>query len=240
MTSNLPLADELAAVYARMSGLLLSEETVATAVRLVTSLAVDTMPGAAGSAVTLVDDQGRQVTRGATDDLAEKADTLQYELDEGPCLTAWTRRTVVRIEDTATSDRFPRWCAAVQPVGIRSVLSAPLVAADVALGALKVYSTRPTTFDDRSEHLLTMFAAQAAILLANVQTYERAQQLSDQLKDALRSRDLIGQAKGVLMEREGLDDNAAFSRLVVMSRNANRKLRDVARDVAGSAGRHSS
>src|SRR3954465_12587456 len=85
---GLPLADELSVVFARMSGLLLSEETVGTAVGLVTALATDAIPGAVGAGVTLVDELGRKTTSGASDPVVEKADAAQYELDEGPCLVA--------------------------------------------------------------------------------------------------------------------------------------------------------
>jgi GAF domain-containing protein len=234
MTADLPLADELAAVYARMAGLLLSEETVATAVRLVTSLATETVPGTAGAGITLLDAEGRPTSRGSSNDVVEQADRLQYELGEGPCLTAWRHRSVIRVDDVAEDTRFPRWSAAVRPLGLGSSLSTPLVAGDVSLGALKVYSGKPHNFGPQAEHLLTLFAAQAAILLANVQSYEQARQLSDQLREALRSRDVIGQAKGILMEREGVDDQRAFARLVAISRNSNRKLRDVAREVVRS------
>lgn len=234
-SSDLPLADELAAVYARMARLLLSEETVGTALRLVTSLAAQTVPGTAGAGITLVDEHGRPTSRGASDPLVDQADRLQYELDEGPCLTAWRQRAVVRVDDTSREQSFPRWASAVQGLGLGSSLSVPLVAGDTSLGALKVYARCPAVYDAHAEHLVTMFAAQAAILLANVQSYERAQRVTDQLQEALRSRDVIGQAKGVLMERERVDDQRAFARLVAMSRNSNRKLRDVARDVARSA-----
>ena len=234
--SDLPLADELAAVYARMSGLLLSDETVGTALRLVTSLAAQTVPGTAGAGVTLVDDQGRPTSRGSSDDLVSEADRLQYELDEGPCLAAWWQRRLIRVDDVGQDQRFPRWSAQARELGLGlgSSLSTPLVAGDVSLGALKVYARQPHAYDASAEHLVTMFAAQAAILLANVQSYERAQRVSDQLREALRSRDVIGQAKGILMERERVDDQRAFTLLVAMSRNTNRKLRDVARDVVRS------
>lgn len=232
--TDLPLADELAAVYARMSGLLLSEETVGTAVRLVTSLATETIPDTVGAGITLMDPDGRPSTRGASGDVVEQADRLQYELDEGPCLTAWRQRRVVRIDDIGQDRRFPRWSQAVQPLGLACSLSIPLVAGDVCVGALKVYGGRPHVYDGQAEHLATMFAAQAAILLANVQSYEQARRVTDQLREALRSRDVIGQAKGILMERERVDDQRAFTLLVAMSRNSSRKLRDVARDVVGS------
>jgi hypothetical protein len=89
MVQGLPLAEELSAVFARMSGLLLSEETVGTAVGLITALATDAIPGTAGAGVTLVDERGAKTTSGASDPVVEKADSAQYELDEGPCLTAW-------------------------------------------------------------------------------------------------------------------------------------------------------
>ena len=119
MPADLPLADELSAVFARMSGLLLSEETVATALRLVTSLATDTIPGTVGAGVTLIDETGRKSTTGASDPLVERADSLQYELGHGPCLTAWAGRTVVRIDDIAADPRWPEWSAAVEPLGLR-------------------------------------------------------------------------------------------------------------------------
>jgi hypothetical protein len=140
MVQGLPLVDELSVVFARMSGLLLSEETVGTAVGLVTALATDAIPGTVGAGVTLVDERGAKTTSGASDPVVEKADTAQYELDEGPCLTAWAQRALVRIDDIGSDGRWPRWSRAVEPLGLRAALSAPLVAGDRSLGAVKVYA----------------------------------------------------------------------------------------------------
>src|SRR3954454_20880036 len=129
-----------------MSGLLLSHETVTTALGLVTSLALETVPGSVGAGITLVDESGRR-SSAATDDRVERADALQYEHDEGPCLAATAIRQVVRVDDVAEDRRWPRWAAAVQPLGLRAALSAPLVAGDRGLGAMKVYSDRPRAFD---------------------------------------------------------------------------------------------
>lgn len=224
----LPLADELAGVFTRMSGLLLSQETVDTALHTIATLAQTTLPGTVAAGVTLVDPQGRRTTAGASDELAERADTLQYELDEGPCLTAWAERTLVRIDDVDHDERWPRWARAVRPIGVQATLSAPMVAGDAALGAIKVYGEHPGAYDAHTEQVLTLFAAQAAVLVANVQTVENARRLSDQLKVALRSRDVISTAKGVLMAKENIDEDAAFGRLVAMSQRDGRKLRDVA------------
>src|SRR4051812_13385811 len=185
-----------------MSGLLLSEETVATALGLIGSLAVDTVPGAVGAGVTLVDARGRRRTSGATDQRVEQADRLQYELDQGPCLAAAAARQVIRLDDIEGDRRWPRWSAAVAPLGLRAALSAPLVAGDEGLGAIKVYADAPGTFGPRAEHLLTMFATQAAILVANVQSFERAHRVSDDLRTTVRGRDVVSMAKGMLMARD--------------------------------------
>lgn len=199
MNHDLPLADELAGMSARMSGLLLSRQTVGTALRLVTSLAGEALPGSAGSGVSLFDEHGRRTTAAATDPVVEHLDGLQYDLGEGPCLTAWEQRHVVRVDDVAEDDRWPRWSAAVKESVMRSVLSAPLVAGGDVLGAIKVYGREPGTFGERDEYLLTMFAAQSAILVANVRTFENATKLSEALADALRGRDMISIAKGIVM-----------------------------------------
>ena len=235
MTDMMPLAEELTRVYARMSGFLLSEETVQTAVDLVTSLAVDTIDGAVGAGVTLLDDEGRKESAGATSDLVLRADALQYELDEGPCLTACRQDVLIRIDDLDVDERWPGWRDRVLPLGLRSSLSTPLRAQGRVLGALKVYGRQPSAFDEHSERLLARFAEQAAILLANVSTLDRAERLSESLRDALRSRNVIALASGVLMERHGLTQDQAFLRLVEESRRQQRELVDEATTVLGSA-----
>jgi GAF domain-containing protein len=234
MVQGLPLADELAAVFARMSGLLMSEETTSTAVKLVTALATEAIPGAVGAGVTLVDDRGGKTTSGASDPVVEKADSMQYELDEGPCLAAWAQRALVRVDEIGSDGRWPRWSRAVEPLGLRAALSAPLVAGDRSLGAIKVYAQQPRAFDRHAEHLLVMFAAQAAILLANVQSMESARRLSDGLKDALRSRDVIATAKGIVMAREGIAEELALAVLVASAQREHKTLRDTAHALAKS------
>jgi GAF domain-containing protein len=235
MSPDLPLADELAVVSARMSGLLLSQETVASTLNLVTALAKETFPETSGAGVTLLDERGTRVTAAATDDVVELADQLQYELGQGPCLTAWAQRTVVRVDDIAEDGRWPRWAeAATASARVRAVLSAPLVAGDDCLGALKVYAPRPHAYGAREEYLLTMFAASAAVLVANVKSYQDARRASDDLQNALRARDLVNIAKGVIMAREGIDEQTAFVVLADMANGQHRHLRDVADDVLQS------
>ena len=231
---------ELAAVYARMAGLLLSEETVDSAVRLVTGLAADVVRGSVGAGVSLLDDAGRRRTTGASDERVEHADDLQYELQEGPCLAAWAGRVLVRVDDVTVDDRWPRWSRAVAACGVRSVMSAPLVAGDRALGALKVYADRPGAFaadpadGDPAGRRLTMFAAQAAVLLANVRSFEAAHRYSAELVEALRGRDVISTAKGIVMARESVGEDAAVALLTARAQRGAQSLRDTAAGVVRS------
>jgi GAF domain-containing protein len=234
---TLPLADELSALHARTSGLLLSEDSVQTAVRLVTELAVETLPGTAGSGVSLLDGPGGRTT-GASCALVVDADAVQYELGEGPCVAAWTERLLVRVDDVRADHRWPRWRRAVEPLGLHGVLSAPLVAGDVAMGAIKVYAGRPGAFGARHERLLTMFAAQASIVLAQLRTAAAARRISTDLADALRARDDISTAKGVVMARHGVDARAGLAMLMADAARERKPLHDVARALTRSAVRH--
>jgi AmiR/NasT family two-component response regulator len=93
-------------------------------------------------------------------------------------------------------------------------------------------------YGEREKHLLTMFAAQATVLLTNVQAYESARRLSDELARALRTRDEISIAKGVLMARERIDEETALAMLVGTSQRQSRKLSDVAGTLARSTVQH--
>ena len=219
--------DELFTVFARMSGFLLSEETVHSALELVTSLATETIPGTVGAGVSLLRD-GARATAAASDNVVERADALQYSLDEGPCLTAWRQQETVRVDDVHTETRWPRWTEAVAALGMRAALSTPMLAREQSIGAIKVYSREPGAFVERDGHILGLFAAQAAILLANMQSHENATRLSDQLKSTVRGRDVIGMAKGVLMATRGVDETGAFAILAQTAQLSNDKLVDVA------------
>ena len=220
----MPLGEELGRVYARMSGLLLSEETVDTALDIITSLALDTVEGAVAAGVTLLDDNGDKESAAATSEVAARADALQYELDEGPCLTASRTRQLVRIDDLEQDDRWPRWREAALGLGLRACLSAPMMSQGRVLGAIKVYGREPGTFVGRSESLMPRYADQAAILLANVASLEQASRLSENLQQALRARNVIAMASGILMERHQLSEEQAFLRLVEGARASGHEL----------------
>jgi GAF domain-containing protein len=225
---NLGPPTDLAGALSQMAGLVLSRETVETALGLVTALATTATAGTLGAAVTVVDEHGKR-SRAASNSAAEQADALQYEYDEGPCLTAWATREVVRIDDTTTDARWPRWNRAVSRLGVRSVLSAPLLAADECIGAMKVYCERPMNYGSHDEHMMRLLAAQAAILLASSQSLAEARRLSRQLTAALTSRDAIAQATGVLLGQGAASRQDAFATLSAASGRTGRSVEDIAR-----------
>ncbi|WP_410611591.1 GAF and ANTAR domain-containing protein [Amycolatopsis sp. lyj-109] len=234
---ELPLDGELAVVAARMSGLLLSRRTVDSVLELIVSLANTTITAAAGVGVTLVDADGGFVTTSASGPLVREADTLQYELGEGPCLAALAGCSPQRIDDVATERRWTRWCAAVAGSGLRSVVTAPMVTEDGCHGAIKIYATTPGAFGPVDERALVSFADRAAVIVAHARAGERAGRFSEQFKDTLRDRDLIAMAKGFLMGRDGLGEDVAFDRLLALARVHGTSPAEAAARVVGPAPR---
>lgn len=228
------IGEELAAVHARLSGILLTEQTMDTALQLITSLARDTVAGSLGSGVTLLRADGQPATSASTDPLVESLDTLQYGLGEGPCLTAWAGSTVVTANDLTTEDRWPIWSPQAVSLGVRSVLSAPMEAGGTPWGAIKVYAEPAGAYDERAEDVLRRFAAQAAIFVSNVHLAQSADRIGDSTKDTLRVRDLIATATGMVAARKGLDPERAYRQLISLSRSARIPLSELAERMVAS------
>ncbi|WP_461172223.1 GAF and ANTAR domain-containing protein [Arthrobacter sp. Z1-9] len=234
MDTELPLADELAAVFARFSNVLLTEETVSSALRLITEAAVLAVNDAAGAGVSLLDTNGNRSSAASTSPIVAQADTLQYELGQGPCLSAWASGYPVDIADVHTDLRWPEWGMAAGGLGLRSCVSVPLLSGDLAFGAIKIYWDKPKAASHRLIRLLELFAAQASIFLVNVQARERAQKLSDQLKASLAQRDTISTAKGMVMVSQRTGSHEAMLHLMTRALNENRTLQEVAQEVLES------
>ena len=228
-------AADLSAALSRLCGVLLSEQTLGGVLELITSLAAKTLPGSCGDGVTLL--SGWPPTRAAATDLVvEEADALQYELDEGPCLSAARDQVTYRIEPMWNEPRWPYWTAAVAHLGLGSSCSSPLVVRGDSLGAVKVSARGEAAFTDRDERILALFAEKASVILANARSQEDLRRLNKRLREALRTRDAIAQAKGVLRERHHVDERSAFGMLVEWSQRTNRKVRDLAQEILASTG----
>jgi GAF domain-containing protein len=231
MTMDLPLAQELAVLTARLADLILTRESAADAVQSLAQAAMETIPQSSGAGATLIDERGRETSTGATDEAVLEADRLQYEMGQGPCLSAWAEERTQVITDIATETRWPLWTRPAAVLGLRSAMSTPLTAGGTTIGALKVYSNSPGTFTERDTRLLEMLARPAAVMLANVQARDSAQRASRRMMQAIADRDAIRTATGIIMEREHVDPDEALSRIMSLSRLEQRALRDVAQEI---------
>jgi GAF domain-containing protein len=183
------------------------------------------------ASVTLVLKRRHVETPVFTDDRALRADQLQYEMGQGPCLDAVWEQDTFGIQDMTTEPRYGDWSRrVVAETDIRSSLSLQLFTdpeAAVSLGALNLYSPRPRSFDPDTRAEATALAAHAAIALESAQTEAH-------LRSGLVTRTVIGQAEGILMERLKITADQAFAVLSRLSQASNVKLRDVARNLVAT------
>lgn len=213
-----PAVAGLSAALAHVQDVVLEAETAAEAVDRLVEVARELIPLAAGAGICLVDEDGQCTTVAATDDAVAAANALQFDLGAGPCLRAWDTVSAQYVPDTATDSRWPAWARQVALSGIRSVLSVPLVVQGQEIGALAVYATEPHAFTDHEEHLLSLLAGPAAVLLRVDRAGRRTPHLEQALLDAVADRDRIERAVGVLMERRNLSESTARTSLLDTAR----------------------
>ena len=227
-------SDDLGDSLTQLAELLLNAQPYEEALRQVAEFTVRALPGADGTSVCLL--QGRlPETRVASHSFVRTVDTVQYTLGEGPCVDALRTGQPVVVATLGTDRRYPAFGPAAIDHGVHSALAAPLLVRGSAVGTLNTYAHRPDAFAPNAVHVAEAFAGPAAVVLANAQALELSQRLADQLRDALGSRAVIEQAKGVLMARHALTADAAFGHLRHLSQTQHRKLRDVAHDVLSTA-----
>jgi GAF domain-containing protein len=211
----------LAEKLGELSRTLQSKNDVDATLDAIVHAATGTVPGAEHASISVVLRRREVHTRAATGDLPREVDKVQYATGQGPCLDSLYESHTVRLGDVETDRRWPLFAVEARKVGLRSMLAIQLYVAGHDLGALNLHSTRPDAFGDESEQVGLLFASHAAIAFADVQEMEH-------LRLAVTSRDLIGQAKGILMERYKIGSHEAFRLLVVASQTTNIKLVDVA------------
>ena len=193
----------------------------------VVTAAVDLIPGVDEASISVVAHRREVTSHHPTSDLPRIVDALQEETGQGPCLDAMFEQQTVRVPDMAHEERWPDFARRASQAGASSMLSFQLFVEHDNLGALNLYSRDVRAFDDESEHVGLLFAAHAAVAMADAQKVQ-------QLRQGLRGRDVIGQAKGILMERFHLSADQAFLVLARLSQQNNRKLRDVAEELTAT------
>jgi len=190
----------------------------------VTAAAKELIPGVDIAGVLLVGKGGTHQTLAPTSDVMFKLDELQMTTGEGPCLQAALDEIVIRTDDFRDEPRFPKYAPKVVELGLLSALSLKLYTADRTAGALNLFGYEPRPWNSEAETIGMVLAAHAASAIL-------ASRESEQLQSALSTRDRIGQAKGIIMERFKIDDVRAFEMLRKLSQDTNTKLVDVAHRV---------
>jgi len=168
-------------------------------------------------------------TLAPTSDVLFEIDQLQMKHVEGPCVQAALDETVVRTDDFREDTQWPKYSPEVVKLGILSGLSFKLYTADRTAGALNLFGYQADVWDGEAETVGMVLAAHAAAAII-------ASREGDQLQSALTTRDRIGQAKGIIMERFNVDDVQAFAMLRQLSQDSNVKLIDVAQQVIDTRG----
>jgi GAF domain-containing protein len=180
---------------------------------------------AAREAGLIVTDPDRNLNKVFASGPAPRAlDDLQIRLGTGPCLTAARKQIVVRMHDISADTRWPEFCRAAQQCAVGSMLCVPLFVDDQMLGTLSFYGAKADAFRTGAEPAARVLATLAAVALAH--SFHRAR-----MERALGNRDLIGQAKGIIMCRYGVHADEAFEVLRRRSQRTNRKLLAVAEQV---------
>jgi GAF domain-containing protein len=226
--------DEVADAIAELAQLLVDDVDLAGMLQRVADLAARTIPDCDSAGVTLME-HGQPVTAAATDQRTLAVDEAQYAAGDGPCLHAYRTGEVQRVASGKAHARFPAFATAAEAAGIHSFLAAPLMVRGEGIGSLNLYSTGDHGFGEVDEAVVQLFATQGSVAVTNGRLYHRATAVSQQLERAMDSRSVIEQAKGVLMATMSIDPDEAFEVLRRASQHENRKLRELAAEVAAAA-----
>ncbi|MCE3556348.1 GAF and ANTAR domain-containing protein [Pseudonocardia sp. RS11V-5] len=222
----------LVAEFVSLSEKLLDAPTVQDVLDRIAQATVRVVQGADIVSVSLRSRDGTIDTPATTDPVGVRLDELQNEFDEGPCLDA-SRVPGIGFAfsaDVATGEEFPKWGPAAADLGVGSAMAVGLFPAQdpPRMGSLNVYSRRPGGLDQADRDAALVLAAHASTAVAGSLASTRAELKVTQLTEAVRSRDVIGQAKGILMERRGVDAEEAFRILRSASQSLNVKLARIA------------
>ena len=216
--------DELARRLAEAARSLQGQTSPQQVMDGVVHLARSMVPGAEEATITMVRKDHHCYSAAATSTLASDFDILQDETGQGPCLDAIWNQQTVRVDDLAGDPRWPVLGPRAAARGVGSMLCFQLFVHRDTLGALDLLAHATSAFTDESEHVGLLLASHAAIAAADAHNLQN-------VTSALVNRDIIGQAKGILMERFKITSDQAFAVLAKVSQDTNRKVFAVAEDL---------
>jgi GAF domain-containing protein len=216
-----------------LAAVVLADFSMTTVLERAAGLVKRTIPGADEVSITM--QQTRPATVAATGPLALDADQAQYDAGYGPCLDALRLGQTVVVADQTTDPRWPSYAPQAVAAGILSSLAVPLPVDDKHVGVFNIYSKSVGAFDDENITTAEDLANYAALVLNNATLYFNANALAEQMAEAMRTRAVIEQAKGILMAGRRCDADAAFETLVKLSQDSGRKLNVVAQALVDRA-----
>jgi GAF domain-containing protein len=220
---------EFAFSFGQTARALFTAGNVSATLTSVVELAVATIEGCDYAGIFLIE-KDRVTTPVFTDPIVVEIDRAQHTTNEGPCLDAVDHRLIFYADDLGHDLRWLHFAPQATKAGVRSVLALPL-SADAQLGALNLYARYPLAFGvvDRAKAAILVSLASLALSVAH--SHEDEERHAANLHAALIKRDSIGQAVGILMERERITANQAFDILRRASQHLNIKLREVAQNL---------
>ena len=227
MSSDPSTGPEVGHAIAAAARALYEGQTVDETLQRMVEVARDSVPGFDQVGISTVDRKGHVETRATAGDLVTALDAVQYGLGEGPCVDTLRGAYVVVAPHLGEDGRWPRYTPAALDKGVRSQLAIKLyLDQEGTLGGINFYSTTSASIDPQAESIAELFATHAALALGNARERET-------LNEALLTRQVIGQAIGIVMERYQINSDRAFEFLVRASSVGNLKLREVAAELVG-------
>jgi GAF domain-containing protein len=225
-----PQSQEIARLFAGLAAQLQAEHHEQPTLDRIVELALQAIDAADHCAITVRNSDNQVTTPAATDPLAAKVAALEDELDEGPCLDTVWEFDIVTVTDMEHENRWPIWAPAASRLGIRSMLGVRLdITGQPVVASLNLFATRPSAFDPTDIAIAGIYARHASNALA-------AARYEEGLRAAARSRQIIGVAEGILMQRFGLTLDQSFELLRRYSLTYNVKLRVLADNLVRSGG----
>ena len=214
-----------------MAAILVTEQSMESTLRQVLELACAALSGGHEGGITLLAAEGPG-TAVATSDVALRVDRAQYNAATGgPCLDAYRRQEVLRIDSTASDRRWPEFSGTAAAEGLGSTLSVPLVVGGDGLGAMNIYCHREFGFPAADQRLAASLGSCASVAVANARGYWRAARLAEQLEQALVTRGAVDQATGIIIAQRRCSAGHARHLLAAAAQRNRLTLTEVASDL---------
>ena len=233
MSEPLPLFE---AAVAALTRYFVGNQTLGETLHEIANITMQAVPVADHVGITMM--VGDKLTTSVfTHPEVPEIDRAQYRTGEGPCVDAYRTGTPYTIASTLEPGRWQEFRDSAARHGVLSTLSLPLVTHDGPIGALNLYAETENAFDEDNQRVAELFATQSAFVLANAQAYWDARTLGENLQQAMESRAVIEQTKGIIMASMHCDENEAFAILKTQSQAQNIKVRDIAEEIVRNASR---